>query len=224
MKIALVLPVHNEEKMLPGVLNSLSKFKLPIFLVNDGSSDKSLQIAYAEAKHNPRLIILNHQINLGKGAAVKTGCIAAFDNNFDAVIFMDSDGQHSPKDLQEFQKKLLTGKYDVILGSRNLHHGVPLIRFLGNKLASILISVLFGIYVSDILCGFRAVTKKGFQKINLESSGYGIETEMIVKISKYKLKSCEVPIETIYHDKHKGVTFLDAFNILFDVFRWRILL
>lgn len=224
MKIALVLPVHNEEKMLPGVLNSLSKAKLPILLVNDGSSDRSLQIAYTEAKHNPRLTILNHQINLGKGAAVKTGCIAAFDNNFDAVIFMDSDGQHSPGDLQEFQKKLLTGKYDVILGSRNLHHGVPLIRFLGNKLASILISVLFGIYVSDILCGFRAVTKKGFQKINLESSGYGIETEMIVKISKYKLKSCEVPIETIYHDKHKGVTFLDALNILFDVFRWRILL
>jgi glycosyltransferase involved in cell wall biosynthesis len=224
MKIALVLPVHNEEKMLGDVLKSLSKVNLPIFLVNDGSTDKTLMIARQEARKNPRIVLISHQINLGKGAAVKTGCIAAFNKKFDAVIFMDSDGQHDPKDLNKFREKLITGKYDVILGSRNLHHGVPLVRFLGNKFASLLISILFGVYVSDILCGFRAVTKKGFSKINLESSGYGIETEMIVKISKYNLKSCEVPIETIYHDKHKGVTFLDAFYILFDVFRWRIVL
>lgn len=224
MKIALVLPVHNEEEMLVGVLKSLLEYKLPIILVNDGSTDKTLLIAKKESAKNSKISVISHKINLGKGAALKTGCIAAFEQNFDAVIFMDSDGQHNPADLNKFIAKLKTGKYDVILGSRNLHHGVPLIRFLGNKVASVLISVLFGIYVSDILCGFRAITKKGFKKINFESSGYGIETEMVVKISKYNLKSCEVPIETIYHDKHKGVTFLDAFNILFDVLRWRVIL
>jgi glycosyltransferase involved in cell wall biosynthesis len=114
MKIALVLPVHNEEKMLEGVLESLSKLKFPIYLVNDGSSDRTLQIAKNKAIKNPKITVLNHQINLGKGAAVKTGCMAAFDKGFDAVIFMDSDGQHSPADLIEFQKKLLTGKYDVM--------------------------------------------------------------------------------------------------------------
>jgi dolichol-phosphate hexosyltransferase len=61
---------------------------------------------------------------------------------------------------------------------------------------------LFGIYVSDILSGFRAVTKKGFEKLSLESRGYGVETEMIVKIARYKLKNTEVPIRTIYHDKN----------------------
>lgn len=224
MKIALILPAYNENKMLPGVLKSLLRSRIPIILINDGSSDNTLKVAKNESLKNSKILCISHKINLGKGAALKTACMVAFNKNFDAVIFMDTDGQHNPSDLDKFIEKLKTKKYDVVLGSRNLQHGVPLIRFLGNKFASVLISVLFGIYVSDILCGFRGVTKKGFEKINLESSGYGVETEMIVKISKYKLKSCEVPIETIYHDKHKGVTILDAFKIFFDVLRWRIIL
>jgi glycosyltransferase involved in cell wall biosynthesis len=223
MRIALVLPVYNEGKMLVGVLNSLRKTALPIFIVNDGSTDETLEIAKKISK-NSNFILISHSINLGKGAAIKTGYEAAFRKKFDAVIFMDSDGQHKTSDIVRFIEKLETGKYDVVLGSRNLGHGVPLVRFLGNKIASVLISLLFGIYVSDILCGFRGATKNALLKMDPESSGYGIETEMIVKISKYKLSSCEVPVETIYHDKTKGVTFLDAFGILFDVFRWRIIL
>lgn len=224
MKIALVLPVYNEESMLVGVLKSLLKTKLSIILVNDGSSDNTLNIARKEALKNSKIKIISHKINLGKGAALKTACMAAFNKNFNAVIFMDADGQHSPSDLNKFIEKLKTKNYDIVLGSRSLQSGAPLVRLLGNKFASILIFVLFGLYVSDILCGFRGMTRKGFQKINFESSGYGIETEMIVKISKYKLRICEVPVATIYYDKHKGVTLIDAFNILFDVLKWRVIL
>lgn len=224
MRICIVLPVYNEETKVEQVLANLKPKDLNIFVIDDGSTDKTPQTLYRAAKGFKKIKIYTHKVNLGKGAALKTGCDAAFKNNFDAVIFMDSDGQHNPSDLDKFIEKLKTEKYDMVLGSRNLHHGVPLIRFLGNKFASILISVLFGISVSDILCGFRGITKQAFERINLESSGYGIETEMVVKISKYKLKSCEVPIKTIYYDKHKGVTILDALNILFDVLKWRIIL
>lgn len=224
MKIAVVLPVFNEEKKINDVLVNISKIKLPIFFVNDGSTDSTVKIIEKRIKNNPKILLINHQINLGKGAALRTGSEAAFRQGFDAVIFMDSDGQHNPADLDKFIEKLNTKRYDIVLGSRNLRHGVPVIRFLGNKFASVLISILFRIHVSDILCGFRAVTKKGFKKLNFESSGYGIETEMVVKISKYKLNSFEVPIQTIYHDSHKGVTILDAASIFFDVLRWRIIL
>ena len=224
MKTAVVLPIFNEEKKIDEVLLTLSKIKLPVILVNDGSTDNTLEVIKARIKNDKRIILISHRINLGKGSAMRTGGEAAFGRGFEAIIFMDADGQHNSDDLKKFIEKLDTRKYDVVLGSRNLHHGVPLIRFLGNKFASVLISVLFGIYVSDILSGFRAVTKKGFNKLDLESSGYGVETEMIVKISKYKLKNCEVPVQTIYHDSHKGVTILDAFGILIDVFRWRLVL
>lgn len=224
MNIAVILPVYNEEKEIFKVLDTLAAIKLPIFIVNDGSKDRTLELIQKKIKNNSKIILLSHQINLGKGSAMKTGCEAAFESNMDAVIFMDADGQHDPEDLNAFIQKLKTKKYDVVLGSRNLRSGAPLIRLLGNKIASVLISILFGYYVSDILCGFRAVSKLGYKKLNFESRGYGIETEMIVKISKLKLRTCEVPIKTIYHDKHKGVTILDALGILMDVLRWRIIL
>ncbi len=213
--------MFNEEKKINDVLDTLSKIKLPIILVNDGSTDKTLEIVQEKIR-NSSIILISHRINLGKGSAIRTGSEAAFSRGFEAVIFMDADGQHNALDLSKFIKKLDTGKYDMVLGSRNLHHGVPLVRFLGNKTASVLISLLFGIYVSDILSGFRAVTRNGYEKLRLESTGYGVETEMIVKMARYKLKSTEVPVETIYYDKNKGVTILDALGILFDVCRWRI--
>lgn len=224
MKIAVILPVFNEEKRINEVLVDISRIKLPVIFINDGSADTTEKIIEKKIKNNSKISLLNHQINLGKGAALRTGAEAAFNLGFEAVIFMDADGQHSSSDLIKFVDKLKTKKYDIILGTRNLRHGAPLVRLLGNKFASKLISVLFGLYVSDILCGFRGMTRECFQKINFESSGYGIETEMIVKISKYKLRICEIPVETIYYDKHKGVTLIDAFNVLFDVLKWRIIL
>lgn len=224
MKIAIVLPIYNEEKRIAEVFKNLKKINLPLIIINDGSTDRTLEHLKKVANMNKEYYLVSHSINLGKGSAMSTGGEVAFREGFDAVIFMDADGQHDPGDLHKFIKELDSGKYDIVLGSRNLHHGVPLIRFLGNKFASVLISVLFGIYVSDILSGFRAVTKKAFKKLHLESTGYGVETEMIVKMARYKLKCTEVTIRTIYHDKHKGVTITDAFGILFDVLRWRILL
>jgi len=224
MKIAIVLPVYNEEKKIDEVLSAFEKIKFPIFLVNDGSTDNTLQIIRKHIQNKKNISLISHRINLGKGSAMRTGAEAAFKSSFESVIFMDSDGQHDPNDLAKFVEKLTTRSYDIVLGSRNLDHGVPLIRFLGNKLASVLISILYGIYVSDILSGFRAITKEGFNKLKLESAGYGVETEIIVKIAKYKLRSCEIPVRTIYHDNNKGVTILDSIGILLDVFRWKIYL
>jgi len=215
MKIIIVVPVYNEEKHLSNFLKDLTKSEYEIVVVDDGSSDSSYKLIQKFKVHR-----LRHKINLGKGSAMKTGVEAAFNLGADAVIFIDADGQHEVKDLPEFIQKLKEG-YDVVLGSRNLGLEVPLVRFIGNKFASVLINILFSIYVSDLLCGFRAVTKKAYEKMKLESQGYGIETEMVIKIKQLKLKYCEVPVATVYYDKVKGVTILDAFSILFNVIFWR---
>jgi len=216
MKIFIVIPAFNEEKRIGGVLSGLKKAKQKIIVVDDGSKDKTAQIA---KKYTTGVLI--HRVNLGKGAALKTGAIFAFDSGADAIVFMDSDGQHKEKDLPVFIKALEDG-YEVVLGSRNLNFGVPLVRYMGNKMASLFVSLLFGIYASDLLCGFRAMTKRAFRKMNWESAGYGIETEMVVKTKQLGLKHCEVPVETVYYDKVKGVTMLDAFGIFFQVLKWRI--
>ncbi len=214
-KVAVVIPAFNEEGGIKCVLLDLKKIKLPVIVVDDGSTDNTYSIAKKYCK-----LVLRHQINLGKGAALKTGCEAAFYLGTEAVIVMDADGQHKTQDISKFVKAL--EKYDIIFGSRNLGMGIPFVRFNGNKAASVLISLLFGIYVSDLICGFRAFTKKAFQKISWQSLGYGVETEMVIRTKMTNLKYIEVPVECVYYDKFKGVTILDALGILLNVFKWRL--
>ncbi len=219
-KTFIVIPLYNEEKRISSVLTDVSKFKLPVVVVNDGSKDSSAE--KVRQKNLMNVTLLSHKINLGKGAAMKTGADWAISRGATGLIFMDSDGQHKASDLPGFVEILEKGGCDVIFGSRNYSYGVPLIRFLGNKFASVFIAFLFGIYISDVICGFRAMTVPAYKKIRWESGGYGVETEVVAMTARKKLKYCEVPVQTVYHDKTKGVTLLDAIGIFWDVIQWKL--
>lgn len=219
MKISIVIPFYNEEKNIGKVMEGLSKYNLPVVLVDDGSRKNSkFKITNFKLKD---VTLLTHKVNLGKGAAMKTGADYAIAAGADAIVFMDGDNQHMPGDLPKFIERLESGVCDAVFGTRNYNTGVPLVRFLGNKFASVILTVLFGIYVSDVLCGFKALTKKAYKKIRWESVGYGVETEMVVRVGKAKLNFCEVPVESVYHDKVKGVTILDAVGIMGEIIKWR---
>jgi glycosyltransferase involved in cell wall biosynthesis len=214
------MPVYNEGKRVISVLKELQKENYEVVAVDDGSKDNS-KLKIKNSKFN-NVTLLSHKINLGKGAALKTGCDYAFSRGVDAVIMMDSDGQHAVRDLQLFIEKLETKKYDIVFGSRNLNLGVPFIRYMGNKIASLIVNLMFGIYVSDLISGYRAITKKAYQKIRWESVGYGVETEMVIRVKKENLSYCEIPVATIYYDEYKGVSILDAFGVLLNLFYWRV--
>jgi glycosyltransferase involved in cell wall biosynthesis len=220
MKISIVIPLFNEEKHILDVLKGVRKYDYPVIVVDDGSTDESKAKVVASKLKDIKLI--EHKINLGKGAAMKTGAEYAFEQGAEAVVFIDSDAQHNPEDLGKFIKSLEAKNCEVVFGSRNLNLGVPLVRYLGNKFASLLVALFFRIYVSDILCGFRAITRSAYQKIKWESTGYGVETEMVIRTGKLRMNFCEVPVETIYHSGVKGVTLLDAIGILAQVVKWRL--
>lgn len=213
--IYIVIPVFNESGRLSKLIRELRVSKYQNIVLVDDGSDKNYKLKIINYK------LLRHMVNLGKGAAMKTGAEYAFSQGAGAVIFMDSDGQHKVSDLPKFIAKLKEGD-EVVFGSRNFHMGVPMVRFLGNKVASIVVSLLFGIYVSDLLCGFRAMTRKAYQKIKWESQGYAVETEMAINVAKKRVRYCEVPVKAVYYSSVKGVTLLDAFEILFSVIKWRL--
>lgn len=215
MKIFVVVPFYNENKHISQVIKGVSKYHLPMIVVDDGSTDNP------KIKSGKDVKLITHKINLGKGAAMKTGAEYAFKNGADAVIFMDGDNQHNAKDLPKFVDALKTEKYEIVLGTRNFSYGVPLVRFLGNKFAALVLVIFFRIYVSDVLCGYKALTKKAYKNICWESTGYGVETEMIARMGKTKLPYREVSVESIYHDKTKGVTLLDAFGIMGEIVKWK---
>jgi len=209
--IWIVIPAFNEEKTVGLLLENIRKTSLNTVVVNDGSTDLTKNIV-----EKLPASLLNHKTNLGKGAAMKTGADFAFSQNAETIIFMDADGQHDPKNIPDYVHELQEGN-EIVFGKRNLGKGTPIIRLLGNKIASCLVAVFCGLYREDLLCGFIGMTKKTYQIIKWDSSGYGVETEIVARTGRNKLKYSEVSIETIYNDKYKGVTVLDALEILINL-------
>lgn len=216
MKIAVVLPGFNEEKYIGQVLRGVRDVADHVIYVDDGSSDKSTTIARRLIDH-----VVVHETNLGKGAAMKTGCEYAFRAlHADAVVFMDADNQHDPKELPRFFHYLKQDN-QVIFGVRKFSSTMPLMRLLGNKSASILLNILFGAYIPDIPSGFKAMTKSAYEKLHWKSKGYEVETEIAARVAQKKIPYHVVEIEAIYHDKEKGMTVIDAMHIAKSLIQWK---
>lgn len=207
--IYLLIPAFNESQHLESFFVSLQKFSdLEVILVNDGSTDYTAEIAATHTSY-----VLNHSTNLGKGAALKTGCEFAFNHlKADYVIMMDADEQHSPADLSKFIKKIQQG-HELVLGVRSFT-GMPIVPTISNKLTSFFIRILYGLYVPDIPSGFKAFSRDMYQELNWQASGYEVEVEIAQKIAQKKLPFTTVPIQTIYPDYVRGMTMLDGLKVL----------
>ncbi|XOU94760.1 MAG: glycosyltransferase family 2 protein [Candidatus Kerfeldbacteria bacterium] len=220
MKTVAVIPAFNEGNRIKEVLQKTSQYVDKIILVDDGSGDNTF---FAASQVSNKIIPIKHKINIGKGAAMKTGCEAALKISADIIIFVDADGQHRPEELPNFINKIEEENFDIVFGARKIGKDMPLVMMLGNKFLSIATSLLFGIYVSDTQSGFRAFKASVYDKIKWNSTRYSVETEIIVNTGKNKLKFSEIEIETIYNDDHKGTTILDGIRIFINMLTWRIL-
>lgn len=214
MKIFVIVPAYNESRYIGRFLDSLIPVAKNIVVVDDGSRDKTQAIVESKG-----VKCLSHMVNLGKGAALKTGCDYAFRHGADAIIIMDGDNQHHPDDLQLFRRALTQGA-EIVLGTRSLDRNFPKFRLLGNKVLTWIIKLLFGHTITDIPSGYKALTRRAYQNIKWHSSGYEVETEIAVRIAKSKLPYVEVPIRTVYHDKDYGFNLLDAWGILIKIPYW----
>jgi UDP-N-acetylglucosamine---dolichyl-phosphate N-acetylglucosaminyltransferase len=213
-KIFVIIPAKDEEKHIEKVVKNTKKYVKNIIVIDDGSKDKTTLIAKKSGA-----IVLRHAINLGKGAALKTGCEFVKDKA-DIIIFMDSDGQHNPHDIPRFLNELK--KHDIVFGSRRLNKNMPFVLRFGNWFINKVSEILFGIYISDTQSGFRAFKANIYEKIKWKSKGYSVESEIIANSGKHKLKFKEIIIDTIYNDKYKGTSVLDGINIVVKMFMIKI--
>lgn len=220
MKTIVVIPAFNESKYISSILCNVINFVDKIVLIDDGSTDRTSEVA---RNINDKIIVLKHRINLGKGAALKTGCLAALKLGADIIVTMDADGQHKPEDIPRFLKEIQEKNTDIVFGSRKIGRNMPLMMTLGNKFLSVIIKFLFRVYISDTQSGFRAFRANIFDKIRWNSHNYSVETEMIVNAGKNKLRYSEIIIDTIYHDKYKGTTIFDGIRIFFNLLIWKII-
>ncbi len=161
--------------------------------MDDGSDDLE-----SESLHKIGVFLVNHCTNLGQGASLGTGWKISRLLNAECLITMDGDGQHDPKEIAKFVKKINSG-YDVVLGVRKFDERMPLFNRIANLCAKHLISLIYGINVNDSQSGFRAYSKKAVNEINIESSGYEFNSMVIGEIVNKKLKFAEIEIKTIYN-------------------------
>ena len=214
-KIFAIIPAYNEDKYIGNIIKETKKYVDKVIVVDDGSKDQTKQIA-----EKNRAIVLEHWVNLGKGAALKTGCDYAVRSKADILITIDADMQHKPAEIPKFLKNIKN--YDVVLAYRKLNKNMPLVFKFGNWFINKTISFLYGIKIKDSQCGYRVFTSKAYKKLRWESSDYSMESEMIAKIGKFRVLYKEIPIETIYSDKYKGTTIIDGIKIVFKLLFWRL--
>lgn len=210
MKVAAIIPAYNEEKHIAEVIFGTKHYVKDVFVVDDGSKDNTIEHA-----KNAGAILLHHIVNMGKGVALKTGFEATKD--YDIVITLDGDAQHDPKEISRFLKTLEEQQADIVIGGRQLNANMPFVFRFGNYLLYKTFHLLFGASIRDTQSGYRAFRKGVYDKIKWETSGYSVETEMLIKARKIGLKCVEIPIDTVYLDSVKGTTILDGVKILVDM-------
>ncbi len=209
MNLYAVIPAFNEEKHIYEVVEKTKKY-LPserIIVVDDGSKDNTSSEAL-----KTRANVIRHQVNLGKGAALKTGCDLAVKKGAEAIVVLDSDLQHEPKEIPNFEKALKEA--GIVFGVREKKKEMPFVLKIGNWAIDTAIKVLFGIKLKDTQSGYRAFRTETYKKIRWTASDYSVESEMIALVGKYNIQYRQIPIETIYVDRYKGTNVLDGISIV----------
>ena len=215
MEISIVIPTLNEERNLPLVLKEAKSYmkrlkkKYEIIVVDGYSKDSTVKIA----KRFGAKVIFDR---IGKGSALRKGMRIAKGK---IIITMDADCSHQSSELGLLIEGIKAG-YDICMGSRFIQGGgtedMPWYRKLGNKFFVFLVNSIWGMHYSDLCYGYRSFRKSCIKKLNLETNGFGIETEIAIKAAKKKLRVLEVPSfeKRRAHGEGKLRTFKDGFSIL----------
>ena len=215
MKTIAIIPCYNEEKTRAEVIKKAKKHVDKIIVVNDGSIDNT------EKQAKKADLVLTHIVNMGKGLALKTGIEAAIKLKANIIITLDGDMQHDPNDIPRMLKEIKKGK-DIVIGCRKLDENMPFTLKFGNFFLYQSFKNLFKVDIHDTQSGYRAFKAEIYPKLKWTSSGYAVETEMLIGLNKNNLKYQEIPIKTVYNDKYKGTSVIDGIKIFLSMLLWKV--
>ena len=208
--ISVVLPSLDPDEKLITVINGLLEYGFTdIILVNDGSKPDNLHY-FEEANIHPEVHLLHHEVNRGKGAALKTAFTWFLKNRPDAkgVVTVDGDNQHHPADTKACAEHMLETER-LVLGVRDFDQpDVPFRSRNGNKITSSVFKVFVGMTISDTQTGLRAIPRKDLQILNtISGDRFEYETNMLLAMKSHNIAFDEVKIRTVYIEENKSSHF-----------------
>ena len=209
MTVGAILPALNAARFLTEVIAEIRTVQpdCRVLVVDDGSTDGT-----AETAREAGAEVLVHEVNQGKGEALKTGYRWAEEQKLDWVYTMDSDGQHLPGEMQGFQDAAAKGGFDVVVGTRMARtENMPWIRKKTNQFTSWVISRLARQDIPDSQNGYRLYRTACFAGLKLKTKRYDSESEILVRMARRGYRIGSVPITTVYGDETSSINpFVDT--------------
>ena len=232
MKLSIIIPVFNEKSTILEIFERVLNVKIPnvikeVIIVDDGSTDGTREII---KNSKFKFIKIFHDKNQGKGAAVKTGIKHA---TGEYIIIQDADLEYNPKYINNLLEPILRKNSDVAYGTRlnrmpNLKKEEKkhlfIFHYFGNRFLSLIASILYGQWITDVETGYKLFPKKAVEKIKLNAKGFEFEPEITSKLLKQGCKIKEVSINVIprgYDEGKKLNTIRDGTKALWYLFKYR---
>ncbi len=214
----LLIPAYNVAPMFGQLIDGALKY-LPadrILVVDDGSTDQTGEIA-----HERGVMVISHESNQGKGAALRSGFDHLCRQNADWIITMDGDLQHAPALIPAFIEAAAGGEYDVVIGCRQWDTGgMPWDRRFSNRSTSLILSLVTGLRIRDSQCGFRLIRRKLLDGLKLRGRRFEFETECLLRLARRGARLGWVGIPTMYDGAPSSINrFTDTIRFVKVVLR-----
>ncbi len=226
MLLSIVMPVYNEQRTLAEIMRRVQAVDLEkeIVAIDDCSKDSSAAILGELAAKYGNIRVLKHDVNRGKGAAIRTGLAAV---KGDIVLIQDADLEYDPKEYFTLIGPILDGRADVVFGSRFLGgpHRVHLFfHYLANKGLTFISNCFTNLNLTDMETCYKVFRLEVVQRLHLESDRFGIEPEMTAKVAKMRARVYEVPISYSGRDFNEGkkISWKDGFPALWAILKFNL--
>lgn len=191
-KICILIPAYNAAETLGPILEKILSLQIDTIVVDDGSLDETKQVVSSHGVH-----LLEHPYNLGKGAALRTGFRYILLKGYQVVITLDADGQHDPSEIPSLLRIFRGIKPDILIGSRAGEFGrMTFLRRFWNRLGAKAVARLCHSDITDSQSGFRLIRADVLKEIDLSTSGFETELELLIKSCKKGFGVLSVPINT----------------------------
>jgi glycosyltransferase involved in cell wall biosynthesis len=208
--VSVVMPLFNEERTLPRIVGLVLAQPCvgELVIVNDCSTDGSHAVAQELAAQDSRIVLLAHEVNSGKGAAVRTGLQRA---TKDIVLIQDSDLEYDPADYPRLIQPILDDFADVVFGSRFIgseaHRVLYFWHSLGNQFLTLLSNMVTNLNLTDMECCYKVFRRSVVERLTIEENRFGLEPEITAKVAKLKVRLYEVSVS------YRGRTYAEGKKI-----------
>jgi glycosyltransferase involved in cell wall biosynthesis len=224
--VAALIPAYNPSDALFSIVSELSPAHfVAIIVVNDGS-DSSCDPIFSRLAALERVTVLKHAVNMGKGAALKTGLNHIYCNyaGLDGVVTIDADGQHLPEDAARVADVLASNKESLVIGVRKFDGNAPLRSRIGNNITRYFFKLLMGKKLTDTQSGLRGIPRSFIRVLmKIDTNGYEFELDMLLACKYTGREIIEQPINTVYLEGNKSShfnPFIDSMKIYLVLLRF----